>query len=76
MRDYYYLSQGRSCMRGKGNSWPQSGLLGSRCLNEMCRIHVDALYLSRRQSEDLPGVSQAFVNNEKSAQMHEDGALN
>jgi hypothetical protein len=42
----------------------------------MCQIHTDALYLSRRQSDDLPGVSRAFVNNERSAQMREDGALN
>jgi hypothetical protein len=41
----------------------------------MCQIYADVLYLSRRQGDDLPGVSQAFANNERTAQMHEDGTL-
>ena len=45
-------------------------------INEVAQICTDALYLSRRQTAGVAVLRRGFVDDERTAQMCEDGWLN
>ena len=45
-------------------------------MNEVLRIYVDALYLSRRQTAGVAEATLRMVDDERTAQTREDGVLN